>query len=95
MGDVVRGPAITGADLGPEHQGHFVEITTVVTPETAALGLGTFGEPITVLGLIYQVRKSVQIRSTTRVSSVTMRPTGHSALMTFNVGRHNEVRLFS
>ncbi|WP_194922167.1 hypothetical protein [Catenulispora rubra] len=94
MRDVESRPVATGADLGPEHQGHFVEITTVVTPETEAKGLGIAGTPITVRGIIYQAKRSVQIRSTIRVSSVTLRLTGHSELMTFNVGDRNKARLF-
>jgi hypothetical protein len=95
MGDLARGPAMTGADLGPEHQGHFVEITTVVTPENEAKGLGTLGEPITVRGMIHHASRAVQFRTNLRVTTVVMRPTGHTQRMTFNIGDRTPVRVFT
>lgn len=95
MGDLARGPAMTGADLGPEHHGEFVEITTVVSPRNAELGLGAPGEPVTVRGMIHHASRAIQFRTNLRVTSIVMRPTGHSALMTFNLGEGNAVRLFA
>ncbi|WP_034270853.1 hypothetical protein [Actinospica robiniae] len=95
MGDLSRGPAMTGAELGPEHQGEFVEITTVVTKENAAKGLGKLGEQVTVRGMVYHAARTVQFRTGYRVTSVIMRPIGHDTPMRFNLGDANRVRLFT
>jgi hypothetical protein len=89
MGDLQRGPAMTGADLGPEHHGAFVEITTVVTEEN------DLGEPVTVRGMIHHASRAVQFRTNLRVTTVIMRPTGHGELMTFRIGARTPVRVFT
>ena len=94
MGDLMRGPALTGADLGPEHQGEFAEITTVVTEENAAKGLGTLGEQVTVRGMIHHASRTVQFRTGYRITRL-VRPTGYDSPMRFNLGDANQVRLFT
>jgi len=92
--DEAIGPVRPGTDIGPEHQGYYVQITTVVTPETSALGLGTVGDPVTVRGTIHHAERITQPLTGYRVTRVTVRVSGHEPVMTFNLGARNPVRLF-
>lgn len=85
----------TGADIGPEHQGHYVEITTRVTEATEALGLGEFGQQVTVRGTVYHARRVRQAITQYRITILILRVTGHEALMRFNLGDCDPARLIA
>lgn len=95
MSETACGQVATGADIGPEHQGHFVEITTRVTEEAAALGLGEFGHRVTVRGTVYHARRVTQAITQYRITLLFLRVSGHDALMPFNLGDCGPARVIA
>lgn len=93
MSGAACGTVATGADIGPEHQGHYVEITTRVTEEAAALGLGPFGQHVTVCGTVYHARRVRQAITQYRITLLFLKVPGHEALMPFNLGDCDPARL--
>lgn len=88
-------PVVTGADLGPEHQGCYVQINTVVTEENEAKGLGPLGKQVTVRGTIYHAARHTRLITNYRITSLILRVSGFSDLLSFNLGDRDPAEILT